>query len=66
VTLNRVKALVSMMTPRDYHALHPPFVEFDMSIEGFACVFLPSIAPTSSQVIAGAQVYNKSDVYLLL
>jgi hypothetical protein len=50
VPLGRVKALVSMMTPRDYQTFHPAFVEFDMSIEGFACVYLPSIAPTQQQV----------------
>ena len=51
VPLSRVKALVSMMTPRDARSLAPPpFVEFDMSIEGFACVLVPSMAPTAAQV----------------
>lgn len=36
VPLTRVKALVSMMTPRDYRVgAAPPFIEFDMSVEGF-------------------------------
>lgn len=49
VRLSRVKTLVSMMTPRDYRlagvSQSPPFVEFDMSVEGFGCIYLPSIAP---------------------
>lgn len=41
----RVKALVSMLTPRNHSLVHPPaFVEFDLSIEGFACLFIPSIS----------------------
>ncbi|XP_043246907.1 WD repeat and FYVE domain-containing protein 3-like, partial [Amphibalanus amphitrite] len=49
VSLTRVKTLVSMTTPRDCRhggaAILPPFVEFDMSVEGFGCLFLPSLAP---------------------
>uniref|UniRef100_T1KMA3 WD repeat and FYVE domain-containing protein 3 n=1 Tax=Tetranychus urticae TaxID=32264 RepID=T1KMA3_TETUR len=51
IALSRVKTLVSMTTPRDTgvaNLLEPPFVEFDMSQEGFSCLFLPSIAPFSS------------------
>lgn len=51
VPLTRVKTLVSMTTPRDCRlhgtAIMPPFVEFDMSFEGFSCLYLPSIAPQS-------------------
>ncbi|KAG8229679.1 hypothetical protein J437_LFUL010268 [Ladona fulva] len=56
VPLTRVKTLVSMTTPRDFRLLHggastgailPPFVEFDMSSEGFGCLYLPSLAPQS-------------------
>jgi len=52
VPLTRVKTLVSMTTPRDFRATHgtatlPPFVEFDMSAEGFGCLYLPSVAPQS-------------------
>lgn len=51
VPLTRVKTLVSMTTPRDFR-IHgsttlPPFVEFDMSAEGFGCLYLPSVAPQS-------------------
>lgn len=49
VPLTRIKTLVSMTTPRDFRAhgscTVPPFVEFDMSAEGFGCLYLPSIAP---------------------
>ncbi|BFZ02583.1 hypothetical protein BsWGS_05621 [Bradybaena similaris] len=49
VPLTRVKCLVSMTTPRDSRmhgsAVTPAFVEFDMSTEGFSCLYLPSIAP---------------------
>lgn len=49
VPLTRIKTLVSMTTPRDFRAhgscTLPPFVEFDMSAEGFGCLYLPSIAP---------------------
>lgn len=51
VPLTRIKTLVSMTTPRDFRAhgscTVPPFVEFDMSAEGFGCLYLPSIAPQS-------------------
>ncbi|EGT48714.1 hypothetical protein CAEBREN_32071 [Caenorhabditis brenneri] len=49
VPLQRVKALVSMMTPRDqYIGTAPSFVEFDMAVEGFAALYLPSLAPLFS------------------
>ena len=51
VPLTRIKTLVSMTTPRDWRvhgtSVMPPFVEFDMSWEGFGCLYLPSIAPQS-------------------
>lgn len=49
VPLTRVKCLVSMTTPKDARingsAVTPAFVEFDMTTEGFGCLYLPSIAP---------------------
>ena len=47
----------------------PPFIEFDMSQEGFSCIFIPSVAPIStvapasgpSNLLTGAIVGN-SDV----
>ncbi|KAI5732691.1 hypothetical protein M8J76_003102 [Diaphorina citri] len=54
VPLTRIKTLVSMTTPRDIRShnyagflISPPFVEMDMSSEGFGCLYLPSIAPQS-------------------
>nr|CAI5836643.1 unnamed protein product [Callosobruchus analis] len=51
VPLTRIKTLVSMTTPKDFRTQSsytlPPFVEFDMSAEGFGCLYLPSIAPQS-------------------
>ncbi|XP_029115173.1 WD repeat and FYVE domain-containing protein 3 isoform X3 [Scleropages formosus] len=49
VPLARVKSLVSMTTPHNIRqrgsSITPAFVEFDMSLEGFGCLFLPSVAP---------------------
>lgn len=46
IPLNRVKCLISMTTPRDCKQyLGTCFVEFNMVVEGFGCLFLPSIAP---------------------
>ncbi|XP_028851764.1 WD repeat and FYVE domain-containing protein 3 isoform X2 [Denticeps clupeoides] len=49
VPLTRVKCLVSMTTPHDIRlhgsSVMPAFVEFDTSLEGFGCLFLPSLAP---------------------
>lgn len=54
VQLTRIKTLVSMTTPRDFRAhascTLPPFVEMDMSSEGFGCLYLPSIAPQSPSI----------------
>lgn len=54
VPLTRIKTLVSMTTPRDFRAhgscTLPPFVEMDMSAEGFGCLYLPSVAPQSPNV----------------
>lgn len=60
VPLTRIKTLVSMTTPKDFRAQSsytlPPFVEFDMSAEGFGCLYLPSVAPqapASASVVTG-------------
>ncbi|XP_059130799.1 WD repeat and FYVE domain-containing protein 3 [Peromyscus eremicus] len=49
VPLTRVKCLVSMTTPHDIRlhgsSVTPAFVEFDTSLEGYGCLFLPSLAP---------------------
>ncbi|XP_024909182.1 WD repeat and FYVE domain-containing protein 3 isoform X1 [Cynoglossus semilaevis] len=67
VPLTRVKCLVSMTTPHHIRlhgsAVTPAFIEFDTSLEGFGCLFLPSVAPphnnpsssaTTSAVAEGA------------
>lgn len=66
VPLTRVKCLVSMTTPRDARmhgaSVTPAFVEFDMSSEGFGCLYLPSIAPQgppTPSVVSG--VVSSSD-----
>lgn len=50
VPLSRVKTLVSMTTPRSNNSNErtneqslTPFCEFDMSAEGFGCLFVPSL-----------------------
>ena len=52
LSLARIQSLVSMTTPRDgilYGSsslgASPPFLEFDMSLDGFGCLFLPSVFP---------------------
>ena len=63
VPLTRVKCLVSMTTPRDVRlhgaAITPAFVEFDLSAEGFGCLYLPSVAPqapTTPSVVSGGMI----------
>ncbi|ALC38357.1 bchs [Drosophila busckii] len=57
VPLTRIKTLVSMTTPRDFRAhgssTLPPFVELDMSAEGFGCLYLPSLAPQATATAGG-------------
>ncbi|KAK9884773.1 hypothetical protein WA026_009003 [Henosepilachna vigintioctopunctata] len=66
VPLTRIKTLVSMTTPKDFRAQSsyslPPFVEFDMSAEGFGCLYMPSIAPQSP---AAASVVSNADTTVL-
>ncbi|VDK29716.1 unnamed protein product [Gongylonema pulchrum] len=51
IPIGRVKALVSMMTPRDHRvSQNPSFVEFDMALEGFACLVIPSLAPLAADL----------------
>lgn len=60
VPLTRIKTLVSMTTPRDFRAhgscTLPPFVEFDMTAEGFGCLFLPSISPQAPVLGGGGSM----------
>ena len=34
------------------NSILPPFIELDMSSEGFGCIFLPSMAPTSAHSVS--------------
>ncbi|XP_069782164.1 WD repeat and FYVE domain-containing protein 3 isoform X4 [Narcine bancroftii] len=56
VPLTRVKCLVSMTTPHDIRlhgsSVTPAFVEFDTNLEGFGCLFLPSLAPHNTPINA--------------
>ncbi len=51
LSLARVQSLVSMSTPRHGNQPgiigNPPFVEFDLSVDGFGSLFLPSAFPQS-------------------
>lgn len=51
LSLARIQSLVSMTTPRHGYQPgiigNPPFVEFDLSIDGFGSLFLPSAFPQS-------------------
>uniref|UniRef100_A0A1B0A860 WD repeat and FYVE domain-containing protein 3 n=1 Tax=Glossina pallidipes TaxID=7398 RepID=A0A1B0A860_GLOPL len=57
VPLTRIKTLVSMTTPRDFRAhgsnILPPFVEMDMSAEGFGCLYLPTLSPQTTTTAGG-------------
>jgi hypothetical protein len=44
-TQYRIKAFVSMLAPRNHAFVHcPGFVEFDMAIEGFCSLLVPSLS----------------------
>uniref|UniRef100_A0A183C1L8 Uncharacterized protein n=1 Tax=Globodera pallida TaxID=36090 RepID=A0A183C1L8_GLOPA len=44
IPIHRIKAFVSMLTPRNHSLLlSPAFVEFDLAIEGFAALVVPSL-----------------------
>jgi len=65
IPLNRVKCLISMTTPRDSRQyLGVSFVEFNMLVEGFGCLFLPSIAPqlaNSASIVSIGMVSSSQD-----
>lgn len=49
LSLARIQSLVSMTTPRSSNLSNvlgsPSFIEIDHSIDGFGCLFLPSVFP---------------------
>uniref|UniRef100_A0A8C8RKD3 WD repeat- and FYVE domain-containing protein 4 n=1 Tax=Pelusios castaneus TaxID=367368 RepID=A0A8C8RKD3_9SAUR len=48
MTLQTAMSLISMTSPRNFQphttSLAPSFVEFDMSLEGYGCLFLPTLS----------------------
>ena len=66
IPLNRVKCLISMTTPRETKQyMGTSFVEFNMFVEGFGCIFLPSIAPqfiSSPSIVAMGMVSVNHDI----
>ena len=67
IPLTRIKTMVSMTTPKDLHvqnnSIMPPFIELDMSSEGFGCIFLPSLAPynPNSSSVVGVSALASQD-----
>ena len=62
LSLARIQSLVSMTTPRSSNLSNmlgsPSFIEIDHSIDGFGCLFLPSVFPqTVVQQIQGVGPY---------
>uniref|UniRef100_A0A672TPX7 Uncharacterized protein n=1 Tax=Strigops habroptila TaxID=2489341 RepID=A0A672TPX7_STRHB len=59
--LQTAMSLISMTSPRNFQlrntALAPSFVEFDMSIEGYGCLYLPTLAtvmgPSAEKSVSG-------------
>ncbi|XP_026576266.1 WD repeat- and FYVE domain-containing protein 4 [Pseudonaja textilis] len=53
MALQTAMSLVSLISPRSLHlhsaCLAPSFVEFDMSLEGYGCLFIPSMATILGQ-----------------
>ncbi len=59
-----------MTTPRDLHVQNntilPPFVELDMMQEGFGCLYLPSLSPTSPHAASGKYFIHRESLDLNL
>ncbi|XP_027504006.1 WD repeat- and FYVE domain-containing protein 4 [Corapipo altera] len=61
LALQTAMSLISMTSPRNFQlhgtALAPSFVEFDMSMEGYGCLYLPTLAtvmgPSADQSVSG-------------
>uniref|UniRef100_A0A8C5RL42 WDFY family member 4 n=1 Tax=Laticauda laticaudata TaxID=8630 RepID=A0A8C5RL42_LATLA len=53
MALQTAMSLISLISPRSLHlhsaCLAPSFVEFDMSLEGYGCLFIPSMATIIGQ-----------------
>ena len=59
LSLARIQSLVTMTTPRSSTLSNvlgnPSFIEIDHSIDGFGCLFLPSVFPQPINLIQPAQ-----------
>uniref|UniRef100_A0A8C6ZV55 Alfy-like armadillo-like repeat domain-containing protein n=1 Tax=Nothoprocta perdicaria TaxID=30464 RepID=A0A8C6ZV55_NOTPE len=61
LVLQTAMSLISMTSPRNFQlhnaALAPSFVEFDMSMEGYGCLYFPTLAtvmgPSAEQSVSG-------------
>uniref|UniRef100_A0A8C8BHA2 WDFY family member 4 n=1 Tax=Otus sunia TaxID=257818 RepID=A0A8C8BHA2_9STRI len=61
LALRTAMSLISMASPRNFQlrstSLAPSFVEFDMSMEGYGCLYLPTLAtvmgPSAEQSVSG-------------
>ncbi|XP_010219139.1 PREDICTED: LOW QUALITY PROTEIN: WD repeat- and FYVE domain-containing protein 4 [Tinamus guttatus] len=61
LALQTAMSLISMTSPRNFQlhsaALAPSFVEFDMSMEGYGCLYFPTLAtvmgPSAEQSVSG-------------
>ncbi|XP_026707231.1 WD repeat- and FYVE domain-containing protein 4 [Athene cunicularia] len=61
LALRTAMSLISMSSPRNFQlrstSLAPSFVEFDMSMEGYGCLYLPTLAtvmgPSAEQSVSG-------------
>ena len=65
LSLARIQSLVSMTTPRDgilYGSsslgASPSFIEFDMALDGFGCLFLPSVFPQVQYYVLHVHLYK--------
>lgn len=71
---NLVKSVVSLTTPRDVLStspLEPPaFIEFDMTQDGYACLFIPALTPqcvqSSANLIHSLRTSSNSSVNISL
>ena len=70
LSLARIQSLVSMTTPRASNLSNvlgsPSFIEIDHSIDGFGCLFLPSVFPqptNTSQQMQGIHAHTHTHTH---
>uniref|UniRef100_A0A914HM60 WD repeat and FYVE domain-containing protein 3 n=1 Tax=Globodera rostochiensis TaxID=31243 RepID=A0A914HM60_GLORO len=60
IPIHRIKAFVSMLTPRNHSLLlSPAFVEFDLAIEGFAALVVPSLVRGGGKTNGGGGQHSQ-------